>query len=290
LAINDRGARYHGKLKGLVFDCVCDNRAACLTQPCDKLGTTSSDRRADRLHAGREESSSRNTSRTEERWIDYTMVVIVNGGSASASEISLGQARCQDPSSDRILGTRTFGKGSVQTIAARRSSALRLDDGALLTSAGRSAFQGRGGSTRDVDVAAANGDRSAIDTQGGGEFDEKPESNERWDLQHSFQKGKKDGQHRRCENASPAPESRKGDKERGRTARRIGKGIEAKGRAARSRDRHPKHWNTFSCSWQRAGICSHRGRPPRPRSRRGLASGDTRSRHAPGIMKMSARF
>ncbi len=65
------------------------------------------------------------------------LVVLVNGGSASASEIVAGAL--QDNGRAVIMGTKTFGKGSVQTIMPMSNgAALKLTTARYFTPSGRS--------------------------------------------------------------------------------------------------------------------------------------------------------
>ncbi|HDH00542.1 MAG TPA: S41 family peptidase, partial [Nitrospirae bacterium] len=87
----------------------------------------------------KDKSGERLEYRTRNRSLefDYPMIVLVNGGSASASEIVAGAL--QDWGKAVILGTQTFGKGSVQTvIPLSDGSGLRLTTARYYTPKDRS--------------------------------------------------------------------------------------------------------------------------------------------------------
>ena len=140
-----------GDLKGLVLDLRSDpggllNQAVAVSAaflPKDALVVYTDGRTADarmRLSARKEDY----TRRGEDYLKDLPpavkkvpIVVLVDGGTASASEIVAGAL--QDHKRATVLGTQTFGKGSVQTILPLGNNAgLKLTTARYFTPAGRS--------------------------------------------------------------------------------------------------------------------------------------------------------
>ena len=124
------------KLEGLILD-LRNNPGGLLSQAIDvsdlflESGVIVSTK-------GRESSQDmKATAHKKKTDRDYPIIVLVNGGSASAAEIVAGAL--QDNKRALILGTKTFGKGSVQTIIPLSDgSGLRLTTAMYYTPSGRS--------------------------------------------------------------------------------------------------------------------------------------------------------
>ena len=157
-ALDELKTKAHGQLKGLVLD-LRNNPGGLLDQAVrvsgDFLdgGTTVSIR-------GRSPDDNRifPAPPNGDRLPNVPMVVLINGASASAAEIVAGAL--QDRHRAEVLGTQSFGKGSVQTIIPLEGhGALRLTTARYYTPSGRS-IQGQG-ITPDRIVEQPKGEQSA---------------------------------------------------------------------------------------------------------------------------------
>jgi carboxyl-terminal processing protease len=148
-AINDLSSQAGDKLKGIVLD-LRNNPGGLLDQAISVADAF--------LEKGEIVSTrGRNTDETQRfnaRAGDLTrskpIIILINGGSASASEIVAGAL--QDHKRATVIGTRSFGKGSVQTIIplGQGNGALRLTTARYFTPSGRS-IQARG-ITPDIEI------------------------------------------------------------------------------------------------------------------------------------------
>jgi len=125
-----------GKVTGLILD-LRNNPGGLLTQAV-KVSDLFLDSGLIVYTDGRLEHQKQKFAASREgSWTEFPIVVLVNSGSASASEIVAGAL--QDHRRAIVLGTQTFGKGSVQTILPLNDrSALRLTTAKYFTPNGRS--------------------------------------------------------------------------------------------------------------------------------------------------------
>jgi carboxyl-terminal processing protease len=135
-AIEELRKENGGNLKGLVLD-LRNNPGGVLS---DAVGVSDAFLNDGLIvyTEGRSEDSELRYSATSGDVLDGTpMVVLINGGSASASEIVAGAM--QDQKRAIIMGSKSFGKGSVQTILPlSENAALKLTTARYYTPSGRS--------------------------------------------------------------------------------------------------------------------------------------------------------
>lgn len=135
-ALNKLDSTTKGGLKGLVLDLRNDpggllNEAIKVADEFLDSGVIVS------IQGRTKEQNQKFNARPNKVVRSYPLVVLVNEGSASASEIVAGAL--QDQKRAIILGTQTFGKGSVQTIIPLEdNSGLKLTTARYFTPSGRS--------------------------------------------------------------------------------------------------------------------------------------------------------
>ena len=169
-----------GQLKGIVLD--LRNNPGGVLDAAVKVSDAFIDRGTIVSIKGRESEGNREFGATPGDELDgRPIVVMVNSGSASASEIVAGAL--QDQKRAVLIGDKTFGKGSVQTIMPLQSeAAIKLTTARYYTPSGRS-IQGDG-ITPDIAVRPLK----VAKPEGADAFDPIKESDLRGSLQNEKQK------------------------------------------------------------------------------------------------------
>jgi len=137
-AISDLGNQINAdKLKGYVLD-LRNNPGGLLDQAISVSDAFLEKGEIVSTRGRNAEETQRFNARPGDITKGKPVIVLINGGSASASEIVAGAL--QDHKRATVVGTRSFGKGSVQTIIPLGSGngALRLTTARYFTPAGRS--------------------------------------------------------------------------------------------------------------------------------------------------------
>ena len=135
-ALRDIKDQTHGKLKGYVLD-LRNNPGGLLDQAIAVADAFLHQGEIVSTRSRRMEDIQRYNARKGDLTDNLPIVVLINDGSASASEIVAGAL--QDHRRAILVGTRSFGKGSVQTIIPLHGDgAMRLTTARYYTPSGRS--------------------------------------------------------------------------------------------------------------------------------------------------------
>ncbi len=157
-AIKSLKQQADGKLKALILD-LRNNPGGLLDQAVNVSADFIDQGEIVSTRARHAEESNRWNAKGDDLLKGLPLVVLINGGSASASEIVAGAL--QDHRRAVLLGTRSFGKGSVQTvIPLPGNGAMRLTTARYYTPSGRS-IQGLG-IDPDVTVAESSEERQSF--------------------------------------------------------------------------------------------------------------------------------
>jgi len=166
-AINDLNSQLGAdKVKGYVVD-LRNNPGGLLDQAISVSDTFLEKGEIVSTRGRNPEETQRFNARPGDMTKGKPVIVLINGGSASASEIVAGAL--QDHKRATLIGTRSFGKGSVQTIIplGAGNGALRLTTARYYTPSGRS-IQAKGISP-DIEVLQEVPDNLKAQTDSKGE-------------------------------------------------------------------------------------------------------------------------
>ncbi len=149
------------KLKGYVLD-LRNNPGGLLDQAVSVADTFLDKGEIVSTRGRKAEEGTRYNAKPGDMAKGLPIVVLINGGSASASEIVAGAL--QDHKRAIVLGTQSFGKGSVQTIIPLPGhGAMRLTTARYYTPSGRSIQQL--GITPDIEVRPAKLEEVSVQGQ-----------------------------------------------------------------------------------------------------------------------------
>lgn len=137
-AVQQTKAKIGNRLKGVILD-LRNNPGGLLDQAISVSDSFLDSGEVVSTRGRRASDTQRYNARSGQLFANVPVIVLINQGSASASEIVAGAL--QDHRRARIVGTRSFGKGSVQTViplSGGIDGALRLTTAKYYTPSGRS--------------------------------------------------------------------------------------------------------------------------------------------------------